>query len=108
MIRRRRSALTAALDELLPEWRYVRPRGGMFLWAELPAPISTSLALAAAEQGLQITPGPRFAAPACSSAASGCRSRSRRLQLERARRDPGRADPGSGHEPAAEDLAYVA
>ena len=34
----------------------------MFLWVELPEPISTSLSLAAAEHDLQLTPGPRFAA----------------------------------------------
>ena len=62
MIRRRRDALAGALDRRLPEWRYVLPAGGMFLWAELPEPISTSLSLAAAEQDLQLTPGPRYAA----------------------------------------------
>ena len=62
MIRVRRRALTDALAARLPAWRYHVPSGGLFLWAELPDPISTSLSLAAAEQHLQITPGPRFAA----------------------------------------------
>ena len=108
MIRRRRSALTAALDELLPEWRYVRPRGGMFLWAELPAPISTSLALVAAEQDLQITPGPRFAA-------AGVLERHIRLpfalaprQLERAVEILAELTPARAAGAAPKTLAYVA
>ena len=62
VIRLRRDALAGALDRTLPEWRYALPAGGMFLWVELPEPISTSLALAAAEHDLQLTPGPRYAA----------------------------------------------
>src|SRR5439155_24428580 len=46
-IRLRRAALTRALDRLLPAWRYTPPSGGLFVWAQLPAPISTSLSLAA-------------------------------------------------------------
>jgi DNA-binding transcriptional MocR family regulator len=38
------------------------PPGGLYLWTELPEPISTSLSLEAARHGLNITPGPRFAA----------------------------------------------
>ena len=108
MIRRRRSALTGALDELLPEWRYVRPPGGMFLWAELPEPISTSLSLAAAAQELQITPGPRFAA-------AGVLERHIRLpftlaprQLERAVEILAELTPARGGEETPRALAYVA
>ena len=62
MIRARRGALGRALDEYLPAWSYSLPAGGLYLWAELPEPISTSLSLEAARRDLHITPGPRFAA----------------------------------------------
>jgi DNA-binding transcriptional MocR family regulator len=62
VIRIRRAALMAALDQHLPGWSYAVPAGGMFIWAGLPAPIATSLALEAAKRDVHITPGPRFAA----------------------------------------------
>jgi DNA-binding transcriptional MocR family regulator len=62
VIRIRRAALAGALDELLPEWSYELPAGGLFIWARLPEPVSTSLALEASRRDLQLTPGPRFAA----------------------------------------------
>lgn len=62
-VRLRRDALTAALDRELPDWSYSVPAGGMFLWATLPAPVSTSLSIRASERDVLITPGPRFAAP---------------------------------------------
>jgi DNA-binding transcriptional MocR family regulator len=62
LIRTRRAALARALDERLPEWRYVLPPGGLYLWTELPGPISTSLSIEAARHELYVTPGPRFAA----------------------------------------------
>jgi DNA-binding transcriptional MocR family regulator len=62
VIRIRRAALTRALEERLPAWRFTSPSGGLFLWVELPGPISTSLSLAAGRRGLQLTPGARFAA----------------------------------------------
>jgi DNA-binding transcriptional MocR family regulator len=62
VIRLRRAALAGALDEFLPSWRYALPSGGLFIWARLPEPISTSLALEAGRRDLQLTPGPRFAA----------------------------------------------
>jgi DNA-binding transcriptional MocR family regulator len=62
VIRIRRGALADALDARLPDWRYSLPAGGLFLWAELPAPIATGLALEAAARDLQLSPGPRFAA----------------------------------------------
>ena len=108
MIRRRRDALAGALDRRLPEWRYALPAGGMFLWAELPEPISTSLSLAAAEQDLQLTPGPRYAA-------AGVLERHLRLpftlapaQLERAVEILAELTPGSVGEQAPKSLAYVA
>jgi DNA-binding transcriptional MocR family regulator len=62
MIRLRRRALTEALDAKLPDWRYTMPSGGLFVWAQLPGPHSTSLTVRAAEDGVQLTPGPRFGA----------------------------------------------
>lgn len=59
----RRTALLGALARHLPDWRYATPRGGMFVWAELPDPLSTSLSILAAEHGVALTPGPRFGAP---------------------------------------------
>jgi DNA-binding transcriptional MocR family regulator len=61
VIRIRRSALTRALDHRLTTWRYAFPAGGLFIWAQLPEPISTRLSLEASRKGLHITPGPRFA-----------------------------------------------
>ena len=62
VIRVRRAALAGALDEQLPGWRYRLPAGGLYIWVELPEPMSTSLALEAARRDLHLTPGPRFAA----------------------------------------------
>jgi DNA-binding transcriptional MocR family regulator len=108
MIRRRRDALAAALHQRLPEWRYALPAGGTFLWIELPEPISTSLSLAAAEQDLQLTPGPRYAA-------AGVLERHLRLpftlapaQLERAIEILAALTPEMAVQPAAGGLAYVA
>jgi DNA-binding transcriptional MocR family regulator len=56
----RRDALAAALGELLPEWRFFQPRGGVTLWAELDGPISSALARAAEDVGVRLAPGPRF------------------------------------------------
>jgi DNA-binding transcriptional MocR family regulator len=62
VIRIRRAALANALDAHLPAWRYELPAGGLYLWAELPGPISTSVALEASSRDVHLTPGPRFAA----------------------------------------------
>jgi DNA-binding transcriptional MocR family regulator len=60
LVRVRRAALSDALRAGLPDWSFSVPTGGLFTWVELPGPISTSLAVRAAELGLHITPGPRF------------------------------------------------
>ena len=108
VIRRRRDALAGALQRRLPEWRYALPAGGMFLWAELPEPISTSLSLAAGEQDLQLTPGPRYAA-------AGVLERHLRLpftlapaQLERAVEILAGLTPVTAGGPVSKRLAYVA
>jgi DNA-binding transcriptional MocR family regulator len=59
-LRRQRDALLAALAEHLPGWSYTLPQGGMCLWVELDAPVSTALAHAALARGVRIAPGPRF------------------------------------------------
>ena len=59
-LRDRRDALVAALGELLPEWRFFLPGGGVTLWAELDGPISSALSRAAEEVGVRLAPGPRF------------------------------------------------
>lgn len=53
-------ALLAALAAELPEWRFQRPQGGLSLWAELPEPLSTPLAMLAAPAGVVVVPGSRF------------------------------------------------
>ncbi len=59
-LRERRDALVDTLRELLPQWRYFIPAGGVSLWAELDGPISTALARAAEDVGVRLAPGPRF------------------------------------------------
>jgi DNA-binding transcriptional MocR family regulator len=108
LIRTRRAALAAAIDQRLPAWRYVWPAGGLYLWAELPGPLSTSLSLQAREHGVQLTPGPRYAA-------AGVLERHIRLpfalaplQLERAVAILAELTPGGKLTEASGGLAYVA
>lgn len=58
----RRDALAAALRAQLPDWRFTVPHGGVSLWVELDAPISSALARVAEEVGIRIAPGSRFGA----------------------------------------------
>lgn len=53
-------ALTAALRSELPEWRFTSPRGGVTLWVELDAPVSSALSRAVEDLGVRLAPGPRF------------------------------------------------
>jgi DNA-binding transcriptional MocR family regulator len=109
MIRLRRTALARGLDHRLPAWSYSLPPGGLYLWTELPAPISTSLALEASRRDLLLTPGPRFAA-------AGLLERHLRLpftlaqeQLDRAVEILAELTPGQAGETAPRTLAgYVA
>jgi DNA-binding transcriptional MocR family regulator len=55
-----RDALIAALAHDLPTWRVAVPQGGLSLWAELPAPLSTPLTMLAAQAGVVVVPGSRF------------------------------------------------
>jgi DNA-binding transcriptional MocR family regulator len=56
-----RSALLRLLREHLPGWRVDVPAGGQVLWCRLPHPSSSALSVAAAELGVRVTPGSRFA-----------------------------------------------
>jgi DNA-binding transcriptional MocR family regulator len=60
-LREQRDALVAALRERLPAWRFRVPAGGLCLWVELPAPLSSLLAAEAEHRGASIAPGPVFA-----------------------------------------------
>ena len=60
LLRRRRRALVAALAEHAPDWAVREPAGGMVLWVDLGAPLSTALAELAAGRGVRLAPGPRF------------------------------------------------
>jgi DNA-binding transcriptional MocR family regulator len=60
LLRASRQALVRALRDLLPEWEFTVPRGGMSLWARLPDPVSTALTAAAARLGVRVVPGPLF------------------------------------------------
>ncbi|MDI3405303.1 MocR-like transcription factor YczR [Streptomyces cavernicola] len=62
LLRSQRSALAAALAEQLPEWRWQLPPGGLCLWVDLGAPISSALATAALDHGVRIEGGARFGA----------------------------------------------
>lgn len=55
-----RDALTGALNWYCPEWTFTVPRGGLSLWCRLPEAMSTRLAVAAANHGVQLAPGSRF------------------------------------------------
>ena len=60
LLRERRDALAAALEEHAPAWTFRKPSGGLSLWVRLPSPVATRLASAAAREGLIVTPGPAF------------------------------------------------
>jgi DNA-binding transcriptional MocR family regulator len=59
-LRRQRDVLVEALRRELPAWRFTVPDGGVTLWVELDAPISSALARSAESFGVRLAPGPRF------------------------------------------------
>ena len=61
-LRQGRDALLRLLAAHLPDWRAQAPAGGQVLWCRLPQPSSSALAAAAADLGVRVTPGARFAA----------------------------------------------
>jgi len=108
LLKLRRDVLTASVDRHLPQWRYALPTGGLFIWATLPEPISTSLSVQARDRGLLITPGPRFGA-------TGLLERNLRLpfalppeQLEHAVSILASLSPSASLAAAPADPAYVA
>ncbi len=59
-LRPRRATLIDALAGELPQWRRTVGPGGLSVWAQLPLPVSSRLAAAAANHGVAVTAGPRF------------------------------------------------
>jgi DNA-binding transcriptional MocR family regulator len=55
-----RDYLVGALAARLPEWSTPSPDGGLTLWANLGAPVSSQLTLAARNEGLLLSAGPLF------------------------------------------------
>jgi DNA-binding transcriptional MocR family regulator len=60
-LRASREAALAAVAEHLPDWRVHRPGGGLNLWCELPAALSTALLPKAAAHDVLLAAGPAFA-----------------------------------------------
>ncbi|GAA4367948.1 PLP-dependent aminotransferase family protein [Nocardioides caricicola] len=61
-LREQRDALATAVAELLPEWTFHLPTGGLALWCRLPGTYGTALVTEAERHGVIIAPGPVFAA----------------------------------------------
>jgi DNA-binding transcriptional MocR family regulator len=59
-LRAGRDHLLARLRDRLPSWTFPEPDGGLTLWINIGAPLSSQLALAARNEGLVIAAGPRF------------------------------------------------
>lgn len=60
LLRAGRDAVGAALSRALPDWQVPRTPGGVSLWVELGAPLSSALVIEARSRGLLLTAGPRF------------------------------------------------
>jgi 2-aminoadipate transaminase len=62
LYRERRDAMLQAIEAYFPDVvRYMRPRGGLFVWAELPSHIDTrELLLAAIQERVAFVPGQGF------------------------------------------------
>ncbi len=52
--------MTAALADSLPAWRVPHTHGGVSLWIELDAPLSSALVMDVRSRGLLLSAGPRF------------------------------------------------
>ena len=50
------------MTELLPDWRFRLPGGGLALWCELPGACGTAVTAEAERRGVIVAPGPAFAA----------------------------------------------
>lgn len=60
-LRAGRDALVSAVSEMLPEWHVPVVNGGVALWVELNAPLSSALVMRARAAGVLLSAGPRFA-----------------------------------------------
>jgi DNA-binding transcriptional MocR family regulator len=58
--RTQRDHLAGLVRQRLPGWRFDLPPGGLSLWVDLGAPISSAVAVAAERYGVQVSAGPRF------------------------------------------------
>lgn len=59
-LRAGRDHLVTRLAQSLPQWSIPHAEGGLTVWANLGAPVSSRLALASRNHGLVIAAGPRF------------------------------------------------
>ncbi|MGU3432805.1 PLP-dependent aminotransferase family protein [Actinomycetes bacterium M1A6_2h] len=59
-LRRQRAALAGAVRAQLPEWDFETAPGGLSLWLQMPAELSTALAAIAPSHGVILAAGPRF------------------------------------------------
>ncbi len=60
LLREGRDALTAAVASELPDWRVPQTHGGVSLWIELDAPLSSALVMDVRSRGLLLSAGSRF------------------------------------------------
>lgn len=60
LLRAGRQALVTAIADALPAWRVPHAPGGVSLWIELDAPLSSGLVMDVRSRGLLLTAGPRF------------------------------------------------
>ncbi|MCW3494331.1 PLP-dependent aminotransferase family protein [Microbacterium sp. SSM24] len=60
LLRAGRDALTTALRSSLPSWRVPHAAGGVSLWIELDAPLSSALVMDVRAKGVLLSAGPRF------------------------------------------------
>jgi DNA-binding transcriptional MocR family regulator len=54
----RLALLEGLLHDMLPDWRWRQPKGGLSIWARLPAGSSAELAQVAGRRGVLVAPGP--------------------------------------------------
>ncbi|MCX2933935.1 PLP-dependent aminotransferase family protein [Mycobacterium sp. CVI_P3] len=60
ILRGRRTLLLELIAEHLPDWRPLPGNGGMSMWVQLPAPVSSAMCASASRLGVELPPGPRF------------------------------------------------
>jgi hypothetical protein len=60
MVRSQRDHLRTLVARRFPGWTTTEPSGGLSLWIDLGAPVSSMLVTAAARHGVLLAAGPRF------------------------------------------------